>query len=232
MKFIARHFPVLQHRCAHLFFALVSWLVISSFLSHSIYNEIIDGLLNLAIMLAAVAAVSNSRRSLLVSMLSGVTLAALWYISLTTPGQGDDAFAWAGTVVFYLYVLTHLMRYVMKAEVVTADKLYGAAAVYIMLAFVWAGLYGVVQYFYPAGFADSGTVKILTRPDLVYFSFSTLTTAGYGDITPMLPQVRVLAMLEACAGVLFTAILIARLASEYPSVGTEASDSNQESPKK
>jgi hypothetical protein len=221
MNFFARRFPVLRHRCAYLFFSLVGWMLFSPFLAETLFNQILEGLFNLATLVAAVVAVSRSRRAFAVSLMSAVLLSVLWYLALRTPGLGDNALAWGGTTVFYIFVLVHLMRYVLRAEVVSSDKLFGAASVYLMLAITWAGMYGMLQYFYSQPFAYLNQPGILDRSELVYFSFTTLTTAGFGDITPVLKQARVLAILEACTGVLYTAILIARLASEYPAVAKD-----------
>jgi hypothetical protein len=78
---------------------------------------------------------------------------------------------------------------------------------------IWAFAYDLVILHAPQAFhADELTVQHgpLT-PTLIYFSFATLTTVGYRDITPIHPIARSLAMLEAFVGQLFPAILIARL---------------------
>ena len=105
------------------------------------------------------------------------------------------------------------MRYVLLPEVMNADKLYGAAAAYLMLGIMWAYFFGIVQHYYPGAFGHADAP--LTPFDLLYFSFAVLTTAGFGDIVPVLPVARGLTMLEQIAGVLYVAILIARLSGMY-----------------
>lgn len=100
----------------------------------------------------------------------------------------------------------------------TADKLYGAVAAYMMVAILWAFLYGVLQYFYPGAYAVGGTPKALDMGEMIYFSFTALSTAGFGDITPLLIQSRFLTILEMVTGVMYVAILIARLTGVYPVV--------------
>jgi Ion channel. len=92
-------------------------------------------------------------------------------------------------------------------------RVQGAVAVYLLFGLIWAFAYDFVILHAPQAFhADELTVQHgpLT-PTLIYFSFTTLTTVGYGDITPIHPIARSLAMLEAFVGQLFPAILIARL---------------------
>ena len=119
------------------------------------------------------------------------------------------AFGWA----FYCITLVLLLRYVLMPDVMNSDRLYGAAAAYLMLGVVWAYWYGIIQYFYPGAFSTAGAP--LNLFDLLYFSFAVLTTAGFGDIVPVAPFARGLTMLEQVVGVLYIAILIARLHSMY-----------------
>jgi hypothetical protein len=87
-----------------------------------------------------------------------------------------------------------------------------------MIAIFWAYLFGVLQYFYLGAFMFHGIPKALNLAELIYFSFTALTTAGFGDITPALIQSRFLTILETVTGVMYVAILIARLTGVYPVV--------------
>ena len=91
----------------------------------------------------------------------------------------------------------------------------------MLIAILWAHLHGVLQYFYPGAYALGGVPKDFNIPELIYFSFTSLTTAGFGDITPVLIQSRLLTVLEMVAGVMYVAILIARLTGVYPIVQTK-----------
>lgn len=73
------------------------------------------------------------------------------------------------------------------------------------------------SYIYPGAYALVGTPKVLDFGELIYFSFAVLTTSGFGDITPVLIQSRFLTILEMVTGVMYVAILIARLTGVYPS---------------
>jgi hypothetical protein len=101
---------------------------------------------------------------------------------------------------------------------VTADKLHGALAGFIMLAFLWAFLYTLLEYIFPYSFSrsNSNTDNDNLFYVLLYFSFTTLTSVGYGDITPITHQARSLVIIEQLIGVFFVAVLIARLAGLYP----------------
>ena len=98
----------------------------------------------------------------------------------------------------------------------TADKLYGAAAAYLMLGALWAYLYAIATHLQPGSFAFGGAIVSPPIGDLLYFSFTVLTRPGFGDAVPVLRYARGLCVLEELVGALFLAILIARLAGVYP----------------
>jgi hypothetical protein len=90
----------------------------------------------------------------------------------------------------------------------------GAVAVYLLLGVIWSGCYRLTVSLDPEAFSPTVPLDESTLMSrLVYFSFVTLTTVGYGDMVAVHPAARSLAMLEALAGQLFPAVLIARLVS-------------------
>ena len=82
-------------------------------------------------------------------------------------------------------------------DVMTADRLFGAAAAYLMIGVLWAYLYAIVGYRYPGSFGVGGAATALTTYDYLYFSFTVLTSTGFGDITPLLRQARSLCVVRA-----------------------------------
>jgi hypothetical protein len=125
----------------------------------------------------------------------------------------SEAFA-AG---FYFITVTYLLLYALRREVLTMDKLYGAAAGYLMMGVMWAYFYNLLLWFHPGALAMNGEPLIATEPStLLYFSFVTLTATGMSDILPVAPFARILCVFEMVTGVLFIAVLIARLAGQYP----------------
>ena len=98
----------------------------------------------------------------------------------------------------------------------TTDKLFGAAAAYLMIGVFWAYVFAVLGYLHPDAFGVGGSAASLFFLDYVYFSFTVLTSTGFGDITPLTRQARGLVVVEQVVGALFLAVLIARLAGVYP----------------
>jgi hypothetical protein len=97
---------------------------------------------------------------------------------------------------------------------VDAEILFGAACIYLFFALVWGLLYELVVELQPGSLALGGRPIVAGDAGggaVMYFSFVTLTTLGYGDITPVNQFARLLAMLEAVLGQLFMVFLVARL---------------------
>jgi hypothetical protein len=119
---------------------------------------------------------------------------------------------------------------VSRARAVTGRQIRGAVAVYLLFALAWAQLYELVEALAPGSFVfpQGHTAESGWFSPLLYFSFITLTTLGYGDILPAHAAARSLAMLEALVGQLYPAILLARLVSLH--AGTEQAVESDETP--
>lgn len=138
--------------------------------------------------------------------LAALALIATWWAGFArTGGAVVVAYALLGT--FFLVLVRSILGDVLRAERVTFDKLEGAVAVYLLLGILWALAFAIVAVAEPGSF----TFTYERFDQLIYFSFTTLTTLGYGDLTPTSDVARVLAIFEAMTGQLYLAILVARL---------------------
>lgn len=118
--------------------------------------------------------------------------------------------------VFNATVTALVARYVFGPGRVGADRVLGAVLIYLNLAALFANLYGLVVLLHPSAISGLSPLNLIDMPDrraadLTYFSLSTITSTGWGDLKPLLPLARGLANLEAVIGQLFPATLVARL---------------------
>src|SRR5262249_56300520 len=104
--------------------------------------------------------------------------------------------------------------------IMTQDKLFGAAAAYLMIGVFWAYLYAIIGFLYPQSYMIVGQPGQLVYADALYLSITVLTSTGFGDVTPLTRPARGVCMIEQIVGALFVAILIARLAGVYPPLTT------------
>ncbi|MGF6776230.1 potassium channel family protein [Paraburkholderia sp. GAS334] len=172
-----------------------------------------DVLLSLTL-LSGIAAVSNHRgQRVIVALVAGVAILFLgtgWFLPPAwTPGLRDETALLAQGVLGAVIGIN-----VFAPGRVTFDRILGAIALYVLIGVVWAEAYQLVGIHIPDAYA--GIHQVDARPDRatwVYFSFVTLTTVGYGDITPIAHAARSLSILEALIGQLYPAIVLARLVS-------------------
>ncbi len=150
--------------------------------------------------------------------LAALALALHWLHNLI-PREELLAGAYLSTILFLSLASAGVLARVLRAGPVTTQRIQGAVAAYLMMGLIWAFAYSLIELREPGsfnlpgapaeGYSDSGG----SMRDLAYFSFVTLTTLGYGDVTPKSSSARTLATLEALVGQLYLVILIARLVS-------------------
>ena len=128
------------------------------------------------------------------------------------------------TFIFDVGIVVIIVQHVFAAEKPTSETIFGALCVYLLVGFTFATVYGMVAAFQSNAFyldPHTNFHSVPNRFDLIYYSFATMTSLGAAGITPVSFQARSFSMLEAILGVLYLAVLIARLTAAYrPSSGT------------
>jgi hypothetical protein len=130
---------------------------------------------------------------------------------------GTPAYIFANIIfLVILGISTYLIQKdILLSDRVTTDLIKGGVAVYILSGISWATVYNILYSLEPQAF--NGVSPDNIGPDLFYFSFTTLTTVGYGDVSPTDTFSRLLANLEGIFGVMYPTIFIALLVSLYQS---------------
>lgn len=128
-------------------------------------------------------------------------------------------------MVFFFSLAFYLFRELWLDKAIGFDKIIGGCCLYLIVGMIWAYIYGMVEEFSPGSFAVAN-MQFLDGADgtnnhhvrgsvLLYFSFITLTTVGFGDVTPLAPIARTIVWLEAVFGQFLVTVLLARLVSLY-----------------
>jgi hypothetical protein len=154
-------------------------------------------------------------RNMLLRWIVGVTVAAGIAVALLATAQEHSTYSLIVGLTSRFVVLGVLTGFMATAvfarDNVTENRVLGAIALYLQVVLLFASAYGVLGVFTPHAFAIAqGTHQFPGGPAL-YFSFSTMTTAGFGDIVPVSPLARTLVSLECVFGQLYPATVIARL---------------------
>ncbi len=168
------------------------------------------------LILSGIVAISGRRRvTAVASVLALVTLATRWAY-FVSPGKALAVWGDGLGILALAFLAALLLRQVFREGPITSDRIQGAIAVYLLLGVIWGLGYQTLDVLLPGSIQVPGTrggsLHVLNHT-LMYFSFVTLTTLGYGDITPVHPFARSVAMAEALVGQLYPAILIGRLVS-------------------
>ena len=135
----------------------------------------------------------------------------------------NSVFALLAQTIFAIYLgvaAYWIARDIINAGTVTVDTVSGGISVYLLIGFVWAFFYGIVatldvNAFSEELFLQDSYLKVL------HFSFTTLTTLGYGDIVPVSEIAQVLANMEAIIGQMYSTVFIAILVGNYLSPNSE-----------
>lgn len=209
----------LEYRYGTLFMSLILLLAVPALLPERL--ELIGTTIVFTLVVSSgVGAVAATRRGFYVALLiAGPALLLTWVgvkVGTRVPLLMADIFIAA----FLAYASAALLNHVLRADQVDAETIYGAVCVYFLLAVVWGMLFLILEIVAPGSLNLPDSVSIFGggryhAGPMMYYSFVTITTLGYGDITPATELARVLAVLEAMLGQLFLVVLIARFVGLY-----------------
>ncbi len=178
---------------------------------------IVSGLFSL-VLLAGIVAVADRKRVLVIAIVLAIPAIAGRWINHFRPDLIPPAVFLAGGLVLIAFVIATLLRFVLRAPSVNTEVLCASISAYLMLGLMWTMAYWLVDQLTPGGafsFNTNTGAHSMSGFTGFYFSFITLSTVGYGDITPVSRLARWLAAMEAMTGLLYVAVLIARLVSLY-----------------
>jgi len=119
-------------------------------------------------------------------------------------------------IAFFAFFIVVILKFILSQDKITKDMIAGAAIVYLSIAALWANAYWVIELMHPGSFAISDQSAASTV-NSIYYSLVTITTLGYGDITPITSVAKVCSTLEAVIGQLYLVITVAWLVGIYVS---------------
>ena len=204
-----------QFRFQNLLVWLFLYMIANPLLAFLPHTGLLIQALFTAVLVSAIYTIHNKNR---------LKWAALVVLALTTILLWGNAFGLIqsnarvidGLLVLYLgMMVSSFNRYILISKQVDMELISAALCLYLLFAMLWASLFTLLEGFMPGSFAGSGLAQAETIREyhqyFNYFSFVTITTLGYGDITPQTPLAMTLCQIEAILGQFFIAVLVARL---------------------
>lgn len=166
-------------------------------------------------LLSGIQAASQNRRSVLISaMLSLPMFLSMWVSHFIVLPQ-LRLVGYAFGTLFLSYTAVLILQYIFRVREVTRDVIHGALVVYLLMGMLWGFLYALLEGLQPGSFDIPLGLLEENRFVHIYYSFITLTTLGFGDMTPLSAPACSLSLLEAVFGQLYLAVLVARLVGLY-----------------
>ena len=170
--------------------------------------------------LSAVYSVSGKKRHVIGCLALAVPAIVAVWARPVFPSPWIEFVGRSCGVALLAFIIALNVRFIFgRHDEVTLDLLAGAALVYLLLAVAWANLYALAELFHPGSFLVSAPDTVPDGRLFIYYSFVTLTSLGYGDVSPAAPLTRSLAILEAVIGQLYLVMAVASLVGVRVSQG-------------
>lgn len=172
------------------------------------------------VLLSGVFASSRNRTVLLISILLAGSATITGWVADLRDSEVVAAVSWLLAVLNIGFVGGVVANAVLRRETVTADAIFAILSVFLLIGIAFAIIFGLIEYFHPGSFllrgekipgSDTLTGSAYSFSVLLYLSFVTLATVGYGDIHPMEPLAQVLCATEGIVGQVFLAVVVARV---------------------
>jgi hypothetical protein len=207
---------VRRFSAVELLIALVALFASFPFLERLRVGPILESILLTIALLSAVFAIAGRGPVLIIAIaLAAPALIGRWIHHFRPDLLPPEVFL-IGAIVLVVFVICNLLLFVVRAASVDMEVLCASISAYLLLGLGWTFAYWLIAELIPGAFAlnaATGANGSMKGFNGFYYSFITLSTVGYGDITPVANVAKMLAAMEAITGVLYVAVLIARLVS-------------------
>jgi hypothetical protein len=197
---------------AILFFAQLGGVLLYPFMEGSDAGRALFSVFGIAILGLVVLAVRSSPALTWLSVLLGIPATALLLIQAFTGSDQLLPYSSAFEAVLYLYAAYALIAYMLEDHEITRDELFAVGATFTLVAWAFAYGYTVCQAIEPGSFtAALQPTADRSWMELLFLSFTTLTSTGLSDVVPVKPFARALVMIEQLGGLAYVAMVVSRL---------------------
>jgi len=199
-----------------LLITILGFIIGGPFVDDIFHYEAVTDIFLTIIFIFGIYAISREKKHIYMALL----LAAPMFIAtwLSHLHQNIDLFVFGHLfgAILVGFLIKLLVNFIFFQKEVTKEVIYAAVVVYLLLALLWAFAYLTLDYFYPNSFTFP-EVSATNFYRYLYFSFVTITTLGYGDISPLTQKAGSLVILEAVTGQIYLVVIVAWLVGMHVS---------------
>jgi Ion channel len=226
MKTLSKHrriSGVISGRFFWLLISLVAFILSAGELPITATGRLGASFLLAAILIAAIYAARGGKKQLIIMVIFSLLAVASLSLSFLFPGATFRCISFGMLLGCLIMAVTFTLGFVLSAGTVNVDHIFGAICAYILIAMIFATVYYLELLFNPGAFKGMDPNGKGPWAELFYFSMTTLSTVGYGDIVPGGRGARSICMLEELTATFYVAVLIARLTGLYAPLPKDAS---------
>ena len=196
---------------------ILGLLVLVPILNRFVTARIFLDIFLTAIVISMVYTISHKKRYVITGVLFAIVMLASLWLQYFFQNKGIAAIAMITGIIFISVVIASILGFMFKSEMINREIIYQAILLYLLAALSWAFLYTFLELVDPASFnidLDQPQSYLLV---FQYYSFVTITTLGYGDITPVTEVAKAFSVLEAIVGQLYLVVVVAWLVGMHVS---------------
>lgn len=201
-----------------LLYALLVILLAFPLVQEFAYAELVSGVVLVGVLLVAVQAIANRRQQIVISSTLGTAAVVGHFGNLLGLGSGLELLGMLGFGLFFLAVGVIILKNILlHIRRVTAELIYGSINVYLLIGISFAFIHRTVEFIQPGSISGLESLSMGNGAFMpyLYYSFVTMTTLGYGDVSPVTGPAASVSYVQAIFGQLYIAVLVARLMGLY-----------------
>jgi hypothetical protein len=198
-----------------LFFFLLSLLALPPYFS-ALGLSVVTRWLVSFVLLSTLYLVASHRREFIIGAVLAVPTLGLNWTTEIFGLSGNFFIINLLHIVYFSYITACLLRYIFSTKQVTLDMIFAAMCTYLLVGVVWMFIYSCIELSLPGSFSMLGDAAYQAQLyQFLYYSFVTLSTLGYGDVTPLNDFAKSWVIIEAVIGQFYLAVVLARLVGLY-----------------
>lgn len=206
-----------KRRFLLLLIMLLAMLVIVPFLGdYSRFRFVVDMVVT-GIFIAAMYAISDKKYNLFLALFLVIPMFADIWVDYFSSAEKTLVVSQICGILFIGFAIFNIIHFMLKQKEVTREMIYAAVVVYLLMALLWSNVYQLLETFAPGSFGMPDGQMQNDRLLFLYFSLVTITTLGYGDMTPLTDRAAGLASVEALTGQIYLVVLVAWLVGMHVS---------------